>query len=152
MLGRSLRSAGWGFSVLQYLVDVDPPLLGSRALDRVADCLHRRALREVRLPRAFRPPIEQISEVVDEARAVAHTLPDRPPVGGVRVALLLGADPPHAVQLRSVPRVAVEQLVEAGVVEQQRAVGPPVLARVVAAPPDRNTRPLRHTSRTRVRT
>src|ERR1700730_10344400 len=77
-----------------YLGHGHPALFGGRPLDRLAHRLHRRALREIRLPWPLRPPLQQVSKVVHEARAVADPLADRPPVAGVRVRLVLGPDPP----------------------------------------------------------
>ena len=66
------------------------------------------------------------------------------------MTLLLGADPPHAVQLRSVSRVAVEELVEVRVLEDQGAAVAVHLDREVARPPDRDARHLEHPTGTRL--
>src|SRR5712664_2236013 len=105
------------------LADADPPPLGRGAFDRIAHRLDRRALREVGLPGSVRPPLQQVAEVVDEARAVTDPLPDRPPAASVWMGLVLGADSSHAVQPGLVAAIAVEQLVQARVLEDQRARG-----------------------------
>src|SRR6266704_1115369 len=94
-----------------------PAVAGGRPLNRLAHRLNCRAPLEVRLPRAGRPALEQVAQMVDEARAVADALADGPPVACVRVALVLGPDPPHAIEGRVVRAIAEPQLVEPRVVE-----------------------------------
>src|ERR1700724_869208 len=101
------------------LGQADPPLLGRRPLDRLAYRLHRRPLREVGLPRPRRPALQQVTEVVHEARTVAHALADGPPVAGVRVRGMLGSDRAHPVKARVVGSFAVLELVEPCVVEDK---------------------------------
>src|SRR5882762_551259 len=100
-------------SLRRDLADADPPPLGRGAFDCIAHRLDRRALREVGLPGSVRPPLQEVAEMVDEARAVTDPLPDRPPGAGIWMRLVLGANSSHAVQPGLVAAVAVEQLVQA---------------------------------------
>src|SRR5438094_4609298 len=106
-------------AVKENLGDRHPPPLGRGALDCLADGLDGSTLAEIGLPGACRPLLEQVPEVVDEAGAVAHALADRPPAARVWMTLLLGPDPAHAVERGLVGALAVEQLVEARVLERQ---------------------------------
>src|SRR5581483_7203077 len=121
-----------GRSSSSHLVDPHPAALRRRALHRLADRLHARAVHEIRLPRAAWPPLEQVGRLVHEARAVADPLADRPPVACVRVRRVLGADPPEPVEEGVLSRVAVPELVQARVVESQRPPRPVDLEREVA--------------------
>src|ERR1700736_5462137 len=65
-----------------YLGHGHPAFFRGRPLDRLAHGLDRRPLREIGIPGPLRPALEQVAEVVHEARAVADPLADRPPVAG----------------------------------------------------------------------
>src|SRR5690242_1705634 len=99
--------------------ELDPPTLRRRALHRLADRLYARALRQVRVPRPCRPALEQVGGLVDERHAVADSLPDRPPVRGVRMSRRLGTNAPHPVEPAVVVGIAVPELVQARIVETQ---------------------------------
>src|SRR5438309_8983757 len=81
----------------RYLGQGHPAFFRGRPLDGLAHGLDRRALGEIGLPGPLRPALEQVPEMVHEARAVADTLADRPPMAGVGVRLVLDPDPPHPV-------------------------------------------------------
>src|SRR5438552_9614055 len=82
----AIRRPFIGRPSLDDLGEVDPALLGGCSLERFTDGLDACALLEVRIPRAVRPSREQVGRLIDEARAVADALTDRPPVAGLRVA------------------------------------------------------------------
>src|SRR6185503_6030134 len=108
------------------LANADPAPFGGSYLDRLAHRLEGEPVGEAGRPRAARPVAHEVDGLVHERLAVADPLPDRPAERGVRMAGVLGADPAHAVQGGFVRTVAVQQLVEAWVVEDQgalRAVG-----------------------------
>src|SRR5205085_4118191 len=103
-------------------------------------------LREAGFPRAVRPLVQEIAEMVHEARPVAHALADRPPVPGVRVGLVLDADAAHAVELAAILPVAVQQLVETRVLEHESAAIAVDLQRDVPGPAHAAARHLEHTA------
>src|ERR1700680_826903 len=136
--GASRRRAGTSF-VVAHLGDLDPTSVGCCSLDRLADGLDRRALPEVGLPGAGRPPVEQVAKVVDEAGPVTDSLPDRPPIARVGVRVVLRTNAPHAIEPGFVGAVAVQQLVQPRVFEDQ---GPRLAVDLdgeVARPADRGS-------------
>ena len=134
--------ASLGLSLAGDLRDGDPASLLRRDLHRVADGLDGHAVGEARRPGAARPGAEQVDDLVDEGRAVPDALADGPPMRGVRVRRMLGADAAHPVEAGVVAPVSVHQLVESGVVEEQGATAAVHLDREVAWSPDRHARHL----------
>src|ERR1700689_5393497 len=86
LLGR-YRSARTG-----HLAHRDPAAVGGRPLDRLADRLRGGALVEPGRPRRLGPALEKVGDLIGERGAVPDALADRPPLGGVGGAGVLGAD------------------------------------------------------------
>src|SRR5262249_19290745 len=144
MTGEPSRNRGG-----HHLVDTHPAPARGRLLDRLADRLDGRAMPEVRLPGTFRPALEEVAQVVDEARPVPHALADRPPARRVRVRGVLGADAAHPIEAGIVATVAVAELVEARVVEDESSPVAVDLDGEVARPSNRRARNLHHAKRAR---
>src|SRR5438445_13819435 len=124
--------------------DLYPPPFGRRTLDRLAHRLHGGSRRKAGIPRPFRPSLEQVAEMVHEARPVPDALADRPPVLGVGVARMFGSDAPHAIEVGTVLSISVEELIQPGVFENQRAPVAVDLERQIARPPHGCARHLEH--------
>src|SRR5690349_15122326 len=99
------------------------------------------------MPGTGGPVFEQVGDLVYEARSVADALADRPPVARVGMARVLGADPTHAVERGVVRGRGVPELVEAGVVEDERPGAPVHLNREVDRPAHAASRQLDHAAR-----
>ncbi len=119
----------------RHLRYVDPSSLGCRALDRRAHRLDLEPGRPGLASTSPRPVRQQVSGLVDEAGSVADALTDRPPAFGLRVPGVLRPDPAHSVDLGRFIAVAVPQLVQAAVVELQRAACAVDLDYEVTRPP-----------------
>jgi len=81
-----------------HLSHSDPSSVRCRGLDGLAHSLYRCSVAEIRLPRPIRPPLQKVSQLVHEARAVADALADRPPVARVRMCWVLRAYTAHSIK------------------------------------------------------
>src|SRR5207244_12883582 len=94
------------------------------------------------------PALQVVGSLVHERRAVADSLADRPPVGGVGMRWMLDSDAPEPVQRVPVAYVAVPELVQVRIVEAQRSGGPVHLDEEVTRPARARARHLEGSART----
>ena len=118
--------------------DPDPSLLAGRQLHRVAHGLDGKSVGKARFPGPAGPVAHQVDRLAHERLAVPDALADRPAKRRVRVTRVLRPDATHPIEPGVVVGVAVEQLVQARILEDEGASRPVHLDGEVAGSADRH--------------